>query len=59
MTIEDIHEKYNIQAINMRLDTRFRKTWNKMERINKDLYNDSIRTARQGQRDHYWWPSVG
>ena len=59
MTIKDIHEKYNIQAINVRLDTRFRKTWDKMERINEDLYNDSIRTAREGQRDHYWWPSVG
>ena len=59
MTLKDIHEKYNIQAINVRLDTRFRRTWDKMERINEDLYNDSIRTAREGQRDHNWWPSVG
>ena len=30
MTLKDIHEKYNIQAINVRLDTRFRRTWDKM-----------------------------
>ena len=59
MTLKYIHEKYNIQAINVRLDARFRKTWDKMEKINEDLYNDSIRTARESQRDYYWWPSVG
>ena len=23
------------------------------------MYNEFIRTAREGQRDNYWWPNVG
>ena len=38
MTLKDSHEKHNIETINVRLDARVRKTWDKMERINEDLY---------------------
>ena len=38
VTLKDIHQKYDIQAINVRLDARFRKTWDKMEIINEELY---------------------
>ena len=58
-TIKDLHEQFNIESINTRLYNRLQKAWNKIKEIDPDLYAESEQTAREGRRDHYWWPSVG
>ena len=58
-TIRELHEQFNVETINLRLYNRLQKSWNKIEELDPDLYAVSGQTAREGGRDHYWWPSVG
>ena len=37
-TIKAVHEKYLIEAFNVRLSTRLMKLWHKIERTQPDLY---------------------
>ena len=56
MTMEDIHEKYGVEAINVRLATRLVKLWNKFELTHPELYQKTLDANDNGLRDHYWWP---
>ena len=59
MTIKDIHEKFGIEAINVRLSTRLAKLWNKLELSHPDLHQRSIAANDNDLRDHFWWPRAG
>ena len=59
MTIKNIHEKYGVETINVRLAARLTKTWNKIELNHPDLYQKSTAANNNGLRDHYWWPRAG
>ena len=56
MTIKNIHEKYGVEAINVRLAARLTKTWDKIELNHPDLHQRSTAANNNGLRDHYWWP---
>ena len=59
MTLEDIHEKYEMEAINVRLATRLAELWSKFELTHPELYKKTLDANDVGLRDHYWWPRVG
>ena len=59
LTIKEIHEKYKVDAINVRLAARLAKTWSKIEARHQELYNRSTAANNSGIRDHAWWPRAG
>ena len=59
LTIEDLHEKYKIEAINVRMYGRAQKTWNKLRSINEELVERTEATDNENDtRDHYWWRRI-
>ena len=58
-TLKDIHEKYGIEAMNVRLAARLSKTWNKLEEKHRELYERSTAAKDNRIRDHAWWPRAG
>ena len=59
MTVEQLHEKFGLETMNVRLYNRMTKTWNKIQDLNEDLYNITEEANNEGMRDHCWWPRVG
>ena len=59
LTVQDIHEKYNVDAINVRLAARLDKTWCKIEEKQQELHERSTQANNNGTRDHAWWPRAG
>ena len=59
LTIKEIHEKYGVDAINVRLAARLTKTWSKVEESHQELYDRSTAANNSGIRDHAWWPRAG
>ena len=58
-TIEELHEKYNLTAINVRMHRRATKTWNKLRNINRELTErSSLEDDNDLAKDHYWWNRV-
>ena len=41
------------------MQTRAKKTWEKLETIDEELVNETRELNRQGVRDHYWWNRIG
>ena len=58
-TIEQLHEMFEIDALNVRLYNRLIKTWHKIQDINEDLFDATAEANNEDTRDHYWWPRVG
>ena len=60
LTMESAHEKYNIDAVNIRLFNRSQKTWDKFSLLEPEL---ALRTRELNEeddrRDHYWWRRIG
>ena len=59
MTVVQLHEKFGLETMNVRLYNRMTKTWNKIQDLNEDLYNITEEANNEGIRDHNWWPRVG
>ena len=59
LSIQEIHEKYKVDAINVRLAARLAKTWSKLEVRHQELYNRSTSANDNGIRGHAWWPRAG
>ena len=58
-TIEQLHEMFEIDALNVRLYNRMMKTWHKIQELDEDLYNAMEQANNEDTRDHNWWPRVG
>ena len=58
LTIEELHDKYKMEAINVRMHRRAQKTWHKLRNINGELVDRSQAEDRTGTRDHYWWRRI-
>ena len=54
-----MHEKFGLEAMNVRLYNRMTKTWNKIQGLNEELYDTTGGANNDGMRDHNWWPRVG
>ena len=59
LTLEDLNEKFGLEAVNLRLANRLTKLWNKIEIQHLELYQRSTAANNNGLRDHYWWPRAG
>ena len=55
-TTQEIHEEFNIEAMNVRLYDRMIKLWNKVEAKDIAIYDRSMNMNRDDLRDHSWWP---
>ena len=58
LTIQDLHDKYNIETINTRMFRRAKKTWDKLRTLNVELTERSLQQDQNEQRDHYWWRRI-
>ena len=56
LNIEEIHQNFKIDAINVRLHTRLTKSWEKFTRIETELAERSATENDDNEtKDHYWW----
>ena len=53
-TIEELHEIYTMEPLNIRLYKAANKLWSKLEQKEQELCNRSM-VQNDGQDDHYWW----
>ena len=61
-TMKSLHEKYDLQPMNVRLWRRTKKTWEKLETLKPDLVEKSRALNDRNQNftpDHYWWRRLG
>ena len=56
LNIEEIHQNFKIDGINVRLHTRLTKSWEKFTRIETELAERSTTENDDNEtKDHYWW----
>ena len=62
LTLSELHEKYGIQALNVRLYNRTQNCWRRLQDLNPDLcqrsldLNDDPVARHRGE--HAWWPRL-
>ena len=55
-SIEELHVKYKLEAVNTRMYRRAFATWEKFADLESELAEKSMEENRnQDQKDHYWW----
>lgn len=59
LTIEEIHLKYNVEPINIRLYRLAQKAWDKAEMLMPDLAEETRALNNLDSPDHYWWKRIG
>ena len=59
LTIEQLHEKYKIEPLNIRMNRRAKNTWTKFERIDQEVAEASLELNNLDTVDHYWWRRIG
>lgn len=55
LTIEELHNKYKIDAINTRLQNSLKKVYDKLAVLNPGLIRETEALNGEDQPDHYWW----
>ena len=58
-TVEELHNLFQIEPLNVRLYNRLQKTWNKIQDLDAVLYDNTEMANNNNIRDHKWWPRVG
>ena len=58
-TVEELHNLFQIEPLNVRLYNRLQKTWNKIQELDAELYDNTEMANNNNIRDHSWWPRVG
>ena len=59
LTIEQLHEKYKIEPLNLRMNRRAKNIWTKFERIDQKVAEASLELNNSDTADHYWWRRIG
>ncbi|MEL7079661.1 MAG: reverse transcriptase domain-containing protein, partial [Cyanobacteria bacterium J06582_2] len=54
LTMKQLHEKYNMEPLNVRFWNRAKNIWEKLRTTNEDLVQKSTEMNTQPGRDHYW-----
>ena len=57
-TMEQLHERYEIETINIRFYRATLKLWNKMGESKPEIYQKSMRENNSPFLDHSWWKRV-
>ena len=52
--VEELHETYSMEPLNIRFHRVITKLWSKLEQKEQQLCNRSM-ALNDGQDDHYWW----
>ena len=58
-TVEELHNLFQIEPLNIRLYNRLQKTWNKIQELDVELCDQTEVANNNNIRDHSWWPRVG
>ena len=58
-TVEELHNQFQIETLNVRLYNRFIKTWNKIQELDEELYDQTEMANNNDIRDHNWWARIG
>ena len=56
--IEELHERYNIEALNTRFQRRGKKTWSRLDE-DGEIKMLTQQLDHDERADHYWWRRVG
>ena len=59
LDIDQLHEKYKIEALNVRMMRRAKNTWEKLGNIEPELQDMTAQMNGNQTMDHYWWRRVG
>ena len=54
-TVEELHQHYEVEAIDVRMYKAVNNLWRKMEVKDEELYNKSMRENNDQFLDHRWW----
>ena len=57
--IEELHNRYNIEAVNIRMQARAKKTWSKFEQQEPELAAYTRQLNTDDINDHRWWRRIG
>ena len=59
-TNKEIHERFQIEALNVRIYKLAQNEWSKSELIDRELrINTLLCNENRDSRDHTWWPRLG
>ena len=58
LTIQELHDKYKLEAINVHMHRRANKAWDKLRALNEELVERSMIEDQRQTRDHYWWSRI-
>ena len=59
LDIDQLHEKYKIEALNTRMMRRAMNTWEKLGNIEPELQDMAAQMNGDQTIHHYWWKRVG
>ena len=59
LDIDQLHEKYKIEVLNVRMMRRAKNTWEKLQNIEPELGDMTAQMNGDQTTDHYWWRRVG
>ena len=54
-TIEDLHDIYNLETVNVRMYRALKKLWDKMRRKEPNIYSELTEENNSIFNDHKWW----
>ena len=54
-TIEELHNQLNIEPLNIRLNNRLERIWEKFSTKEEYIYEKSMRENNNPFKDHNWW----
>ena len=58
-TVEELHNLFQIEPLNVRLYNRLQKTWNTIQELDVELYDQTEMANNNNIRDHNCWTRVG
>ena len=59
LSIEETHERYQLEPINTRLFKRANKSWDKLNLLEPGLVEHSrMENETEDRTDHYWWRRI-
>ena len=58
LSSEELHLKYNMETINVRLHRLANRVWDKLANIAPNIVEESSQLTAENPQHHYWWNRV-
>ena len=59
LSIEQTHNRYNIDPLNVRLINKAKRSWERFKNIEEEIATESTNENQDiNTKDHYWWRRV-